>query len=600
MIASFKHRRIQSQLFISFSILIAGLIIILAIWLSVYFNLLIEYSASESVLQIAENVKTRIDSTIEKMDMAAKQVIFSDAITQKFLELPKNHGLLLELSSRRIISNNLHAIIGPLYSSVDQINLINCTNGNYIGAGLYPLETLISASEINKSVLISSTLTRNGLMNIIPPHTDQWSGNSGNAVFSVARSFKSVRDGNQQGIVEVPCSVAVLSDIFKNTIKNENVEKMFLFAQDGSTVYCSTNLENAAASYYEILNKNASAKASTLSMGDELLSYSISDYTGWMILLVAKKEKVVNPVTIFRSNILLFMVLSIPATLLLSYFISRRFTKPIKKIFTSINKLNLTAKGSEPFDLNTQQNELDQLYVSFQQLSKRLDYAIAETATARSYEMEAHMLALESRINPHFLYNTIAMIQAIAENEKCSDIAEICGEMSSLMRYSISKDNVEATIESEMYIASIYLDLMYRRYHDRLSYNIQMDPEIARLRVPRMILQPILENCFKHGFNTCENWKVNVTGYLEESSWYIKVSDNGSGIEENIISKLYDTFNSASTTHPIKSSTLEGVGLANIAIRMKLAFGDKACFEIINNENGGSTVIIGVKGGQEA
>lgn len=599
MFSIYKHKRIQSQLFISYSLFLMSIIIILTLWLSIYFNLLIKYSASETVLQLADNINTKIDATIEKMDMASKQVVFSDTITQYFLNSPNNNSMLLELSSRHKISNELHEIIGPRYPFVEQINLINCTNGNYIGAGLYPLDSLVALSEIKQSDFINLTLQKNGLMNIIPPHKDQWSGNSGATVFSVARSFKSIRNEALQGIVEVPCSMQVLSNIVMDSLtSNKYVVKLFIFSQDGTTMYSSKNAENEAASYFKIVSENSKLRSSTLNMNNELLSYCISGYTGWTVLLVADQKQVINPVTKFRSNILLFMLMSIPAILLLSYFISKRFTKPINKIYSSINNLNLHVMEDDyTFSFNPKHNELEELHLAFQRLCQSLENAIAETATARSYEMEAHMLALESRINPHFLFNSLATIQAIAEEENCPDISEICGGMSSLLRYSISKDNIESTIESEISIASIYLDLMYRRYHDRLSYNIQMEPKIAKIKVPRMILQPLLENCFKHALNSSSDWRVDVTGYAHENSWYIKVSDNGIGIDESVIKNLYETFESTSTTNPIKSTKLKGVGLANISIRLKLKFGNNAIFNIFNNEDGGTTIIIGVKGG---
>jgi len=576
-----------------------GIIIILTLWLSVYFNMLIEYSTSETVGQLANNINTKINASIEKMDMAAKQVIFSDTITQYFLDSSYNGSMLLDRSYRQVISHMLHEIIGPNYPFVNQINLINCTTGNYIGAGLYPLETLVALSEIKQSDLIRSTLEKNGLINIIPPHRDQWSGNSGSIVFSVARSFKSTRNAALYGVVEVPCSLHVLSDIVKNTLSsNKYVEKLFIFSQDGTIIYCNETLKNEATSYFEKVSNNSGKSNATLNVNHELLSYSISDYTGWIVLLVADQKQVVNPVTVFRSNILLFMLLSIPSTLLLSYYISKRFTKPIKKIYSAINKLDLhVPEDRNSICFNPQNNELEELYLSFQRLCNSLERAIAEAATARSYEMEAHMLAMESRINPHFLFNTLATIQAIAEEEKCFDISEICGEMSTLLRYSISKDNIEPTIESEMSIASIYMDLMYRRYHDRLSYNIKMDPKIAKIRVPRMILQPILENCFKHAFNSSSDWNIDVDGYAIDDSWYIRVTDNGIGIKENVIKAIYKAFESASTTSPIKNTKLEGVGLINIAIRLKLEFGNKACFNISNNKDSGTTIVIGVKGG---
>lgn len=591
--------RMRDQIFFGYALLTVILILSLLLVINYSFSQQIDRSISENAVQLAANTSAIIDSTIERMDLAAKQVLFSDTIIEHFMDNRNPGDLFTQLSNRRVIANELNAIIGPSYPFVEQVNLINCSSGIYIGRGRYPLDTMISLTELDESPLVRSTLIRNGELNLVQPHVDTWSGNSGSVVFSVTRAIKNPIDATQRAIVEVPASVDRIRQLVDESIReSRNVQKTIIFAGAGTPVLRMNVADDSVGPYWDALVAAMQQGAASFSRGDERYAYHTSPYTGWTLLLAIDRNAAATPLASLRLQIILLLLLSIPATLLMSYAISNRFTRPIKEINQSIRDISSSTSirlNLDPAKKRSPMNELDELNLAFKDLARQLEQAIAETVSARSYEMQATMQALESRMNPHFLYNTIAMIKVIAEQEGNHDIVEICMEMSSILRYILAKDMAVATIESELIIATNYLNLMYRRFHDRLAFNVKIPQEMLGIPVPRMIVQPIIENCFKHGFQGQEEWQVSLLGDYADGTWRLEVRDNGSGFDPERMAGLRKHMASMSVNDTVTSDSREGIGLVNIYMRLKLTYGENTIFELDSGPSGGSVITIGAR-----
>ena len=588
--------RMRNQIFSGYAWLMIIFILSLLLVINYSFTRQINRSISENAVQLAANTSAIIDSTIERMDLVTKQVLFSDTIIEHFMTDYVESDIFAQLSNQRVIANELNSIIGPSYPFVEQINLINCSTGIYIGRGRYPLDTMISLTELDESQLVRSTLIKNGELNLLHPHVDQWSGNSGSVVFSVARAIKNPIDPTQRAIVEVPGSIDMISQLVNESVRESAyVQKAIIFAGAGNVVLRMNVDDDLDETYWNNLVTAMQNNDASFSSDGELYAYFTSSFTGWTLLLAIDQDAVNTPMITLRLQIMLLLLLAIPATLLVSYLISNRFARPIREINQSIQ--DISERTSIQLDVQHDQdipmNELDELNLAFKDLARQLEQAIAETVSARSYEMQAHMQALESKMNPHFLYNTIALIKVIAEQDHNHDIVEVCMEMSSILRYILAKD-MAATIESELIVATNYLNLMFRRFQDRLAFTVKVPSEMLSIPVPRMIVQPIIENSFKHGFQNQLNWTVTVEGHYSKSSWSLVIRDNGLGFSNTQLADIRKRLTSMSVTDSVESDSREGIGLVNIYMRLKLTYGDRLIFEIANGEEDGSVITIGV------
>ena len=594
----FKHSRIQQQLFSLYGLLLIALAVLLISVITPTLNRLLNESSQETVSQLAITINTQVDEHLLGMDQLTRQVIYSDEIFNSFLRSHDEHdSLLIPLEQRRSITNDLYSILAPNIARYNQISILDTQTGNYIGAGTYSMQTIRSTREISEYDWVQETLAANGQMCIIPPHTEQWGGNSGRRVFSVARAFKNYSNHEAYvGIVEVPCDYQVLTDLFNKTFQeNKFVEKLFCFSPDGVVIYASHPLETFT---YQAMLPALSNPDFPDQEHSGLLAYAKSDLSQWQVVIEADQSLINSPISNVTYTIVITIVLAALCAMFLSYYLSRQFSKPIQEIYHSINHLQIS-KHSVPYAPDTIKtgNELELLRDSFNELCSQLDQAVNEAALARTCEVESRMAALESQINPHFLYNTFAMIQTMADSDANTDISMICSDLSSLLRYSVAASNTPVTIASEMEACSLYLGIMYRRHCTQLSYTINMDPQLEQCPVPRMILQPLVENCFKHGFRSSGLWILDVDASRDGDSWYITIRDNGVGFSPDVMEYIRTAMKSKELLPYLDEDGTKHIGLINVGLRMKFFFGDDLIFDIENLPDGGSLVRLGSKKG---
>ena len=134
-----------------------------------------------------------------------------------------------------------------------------------------------------------------------------------------------------------------------------------------------------------------------------------------------------------------------------------------------------------------------------------------------SFEMRAYLRALQSQMNPHFLYNMLSAIVESGEEENSPRTVAMCMKLTEMMRYIADYNNDRVSFEAELQHARNYLDLMKERYEERFSYEIHADADALPILVPKLIVQPLAENCFKHGFSGCKPpWRIEIRAAPQE------------------------------------------------------------------------------------
>lgn len=594
----FSHCRIQRQIIGQYSILLISLAAVLLLTITPCMTKLLNESSQDIVSQLAITLGTQVDEQIRGMDRIARQVIYSDNIINDFLHpMEKQRSLFLPLNTRRAITNRLYDILTPSIAQYEQLSIVDTATGNYIGIGMYPLQTLISVREISDIDWVRETQEARGRMCIIPPHRELWRESDRN-VFSVTRAFKSYSDMEQSynGIVEIPCDTSFLTHLFeKASAENKYVEKIFLFSQDRSIVYASHPDD---VQMYQKLLPSLEEQRLRDDQYDVLLGYAKLELAGWHVVIQADRGQINSSLSNIITMIIMAIVVGVVLALILSVYLSRQLTRPIQQIYQSIQQVRVGNHSVEvPSTPEGGDNELEQLRDTFDHLCSKLNQAVNEAALARTCEVESRMAALEAQINPHFLYNTFAMIQTMADSNACADVSAICSDLSDLLRYSIGSDNTPSTISSELRSCSTYLNIMYRRHYTQLSFSVSMDPKLENCPIPRMVLQPLVENCFKHAFQHNDVWHVEVCAAWKGEAWTITVSDNGVGFSQETIRYIYDAI--AKENHALFSGNdgSKRIGLVNTGIRLKLFWGDDLIFEIYNLPEGGGCVRLGTKRG---
>lgn len=261
----------------------------------------------------------------------------------------------------------------------------------------------------------------------------------------------------------------------------------------------------------------------------------------------------------------------------ITYKISKKLSKPINKIIDQVTNIDI-----ERFKkVETEIYEIDFLAETISELHSNLDDSINQIVNLKSAEVHSKMLALQAQMQPHFLYNVLMTISAIAEEKGNMDVASMCNNLTSMLRY-ISSDNEHGVpIYEEIKHLNNYIDVMKERFPNA-TVHIDVPIELMNVFIPKLVIQPIVENSFK--YSNCSNLRISVVGHRTENGFFFNICDNGEGFSEDVIRRIGERC--ARIESDRNNLSISGMGLINIFMRLKMFYGENAIFEIKNIKEG--------------
>lgn len=318
---------------------------------------------------------------------------------------------------------------------------------------------------------------------------------------------------------------------------------------------------------------------------DRVVVVKTVGYTGWKIVSVTPVSQLNMDVEQFR----LFMLIVIAATLILlvagNIIIAYIVTDPIVKLEESLKLIEQGSMDEEDVYIggSPEISHLGRTIKSMvRQMKKLTDDMVKEQKEKRKSELDA----LQSQINPHFLYNTLDSVVWMIEGERYKDAISMITALAQLFRISLSKGNNIITIKDEITHAKNYLSIQKVRYKNKFTATIDIDPAIENCATIKLIVQPLLENAIYYGVEHMDGeGEISVKGYEKDGDIFIEVSDNGMGIPEDTIKTLL----SDKTRSRGKGS---GIGLWNVNQRISLYFKGDYGLMIDSELDEGTTVTI--------
>ncbi|MFC6175971.1 sensor histidine kinase [Companilactobacillus huachuanensis] len=235
----------------------------------------------------------------------------------------------------------------------------------------------------------------------------------------------------------------------------------------------------------------------------------------------------------------------------------------------------------------SEEGELNTLATGINDMLDAIDQYVLQIYQLELAQKDANMKALQSQINPHFLYNTLEYIRMYAINEGQTELADVVFSFASLLRNNISQEST-VTLEKEFEFAEKYIYLYQMRFPDQLGYQFNLADDLKDLSVPKFIVQPLVENYFKHGIDL-ERFDnaIHIKARKKANTVIISVSDNGTPLSDEQLEKLNDKL-SAQGSGLVKGDV--SIGLMNVKARMTGAFGNDFEMKVMNNNFGGVTV----------
>lgn len=293
--------------------------------------------------------------------------------------------------------------------------------------------------------------------------------------------------------------------------------------------------------------------------------------------------------------------------LLFVYMLVNNITQPLEKISNVANKL-----ADREFDipLLTQDTNdevgnicraFNGMIISIREYIDTIWEKAEKENELRKKEMEmaslykdAQLKALQSQINPHFLFNTLNTGAQLAMLEDADKTSYFITQVADFFRHNIQQNSIDSTLEDELNLVENYVYIMKMRFGSKLTFEKVIDCSSLNQRIPTMVLQPIVENCIRHGLKNIEKGGI-VKLYVSETEDIIeiKVTDNGSGVPSEIREELLNEKTISLTKKEDTGATSEhGVGLLNVISRLRLFYSDTSVFDIQQNEGGGACFIL--------
>ncbi len=292
-----------------------------------------------------------------------------------------------------------------------------------------------------------------------------------------------------------------------------------------------------------------------------------SEDTGWTAVgVVYTGELLQIRADLIRSYVLIGAG-ALAAALILALWLSNAITQPIHAL---INTMQQVEQG----DLNVRcgvkaANELGQLSDSFNHMIATTQALMDETARTAEQKRISEWRALQAQIQPHFLYNTLDSIIWMSHAGRSAEVVEMTSALASLLRRSIGTGSDTNTLAEEMDHVKSYLTIQKMRYNEKLQYALDMDPQTADCLLPKLVLQPLVENAIYHGIKVKQTGgTVRVESLLEEDRLLITVEDDGVGMTEEQIARIFEK----------KQSDAEStkIGVYNVNERLQYYFGSEA------------------------
>lgn len=556
----------------------------------IYRNLLKE--AKINLYQLTSKTAKDLETLFTDMDKLSLYISTNPDVTNAFSLANQSNYKSYELSSK--ISPTLLSISIPNNSSRFRINLMN-EKGNFISTGIpyhKKITTEFLTSKAYHDWYLNLPLIHNNLA-ITPFQPDIWS-DSDTLYFSLYREiFDSSIISKVLGVIEVQCPYYIVNNILSFQTGENHA---YLFTNDGTLIYGSTSDEVDAHLLYTSFLDNQDSPYASGTYNGFLYSGVVLD-NGWVLLLSQYQKQIAVVLRTFVLFVVLLGISTLGLCLGIIFIITKRTTKPLREL-TAFAKQATLDNLSLPFDDVQYPDEVIRLTHAFQKMLARLKISMEENVERKTYEIRANMIALQSQMDPHFLYNMLTVIKAMGKEGKSQEIGYACNHLVDMLRYTSDYEQELVSLQKEINNADCYLRLMKLRYEDQFTYEYHITSEIeaTTIMVPKLIIQPLLENCFQHGFKkVMPPWNIMINIWVDQTRYYIEVSDNGSGITNEAIEAFYERFNRflQNPSNSIASLKIGGMGLINTFARLKLRYRDDVVLELSSPSLGGTKVLLG-------
>ncbi|MDR9746455.1 cache domain-containing sensor histidine kinase [Paenibacillus taichungensis] len=577
----FIHRATQFSLQTKVLLTFLALLLFVLGCFIVYVNLVVirplTQKTEEDILVTATKVREQVDLYVEQQNQMSQRILSNKdifATMDKSSSAPSNYERLKQI---RKLKDIMFQAIGPSMNIKDMsiYDKQGVLLTSYLGSGHPP--TILSAL---------TEKSRSGR---------EWTGN-GFILLRDADTISFVRTVNDQnGKLYGYLSIQMDQAYIQNFTEGITAGDIFILNKQGEQMTGLEMRKNAL-----VWKEPLSDEGLAVDEQNNYVTHSTSHQTGWITFIITPKDSVLGSIRSVQSMSILLITALMLISFVYIFFSTRNLLLPIRKLRSQIWRINYSNMKLK-VDERPKNNDLLLLNEAFQDLMERLQQSIDREKKALHEEVTARNSALQAQIAPHFLHNVLYLISIAAQEGRTQVVSDMCKHLSDSLRYIVSSPYAYVTMTDELEHTRHYLSLVQQKYEEDLEWNIDADELTSEIRLPRLVIQPFVENCIEHAFfNTTPPWRIQITVKQYNGLWALEIKDNGEGFQphkiEEILSNIQKSGSGMNQT-PDRQTALGNMGIVNSVNRLKLMYSNRLLFNIYNNhsdkEKGATIQIIG-------
>ncbi|MFD2328131.1 sensor histidine kinase [Cohnella sp. GCM10020058] len=414
----------------------------------------------------------------------------------------------------------------------------------------------------------------------------------GQAYVVFGQKYRNFNTGQNIGLLMIYVKESALFNLYKSAF--EGLGYSYIASDDnevvshpdkqivGNTLLASDAFHPGETAGY----RNVSAGGQDYVLSTYPLSERMSRFgVHWKLVSVVSKPELFGAINEGNRNALYFALLAFVGLLGLSFYLAAKITAPV---FNLTKKLG--ALGQSGLDLladrKNPNDEISELENSYYSMIERINHLIHENNEEKEKQRDMELTALQSQINPHFLYNTLDAITWTARLKKQPEIERMISALATFFRISLHKGDKHIPLEDEIRLVQSFVTVELMRFPDKYDVVYDIPEPLRKLRILKLILQPLVENAIKHGMSEkLEKGLIEVKGWRDGAALFLEVKDDGVG------------FRSTSPVQDADRNALfrSGYGLRNVDERIKLEYGPESGLTVTSEPGKGTMALIRIR-----